>query len=672
MGTLSKVVSAQSLTDSAIIDTIGMHEKIEELVVSTVIKPISRASGPVPIEIFPTNFFKKNPSPSLLDAIGMVNGVRPQLNCNVCNTGDIHINGMEGPYTLVLIDGMPIVSALSTVYGLSGIPMGMIEKVEVIKGPASANYPGEAMGGIINVITKKAQQTPLLSVDVMTTSWQEHLVDLGLKFQPKKHLSNITGINYFNNRKTFDKNQDGFTDIALQHRISVFNKTAIERMDNRLASLALRYVYEDRWGGQMKFRPSMRGSDEIYGEHILTDRWEAIAQYQLPIQEYLVAQLSYNRHAQDSWYGTTQYKGLQHIAFAQLNWNKQLGKHTLQSGLSYRYTYYDDNTPATASLEGSNNGHHSQLPGAFLQDEWRLGNHTLLPGYRIDYHNAHGLIHTPRLSYQWKITDAHNLRFNAGKGFRVVNIFTEDHAALTGSRSVIVAEQLKPEQSWNAHIVHSWQIALGNNFVTIDATGFYSHFTNKIIPDYESNQNQIIYRNLRGNAVSRGLAINAVATLSLPIQIIAGATFMDVFQKEETPQGSVIKAPQLFAPTWTGTFTITGYLPAKFILDLSGQFNGSMHLPVQENDYRPDQSPAFCLANVQLSKKLGSKWEIYCGIKNIFDFVPKDTYMRPFDPFDKQVNDPVSNPHGYTFDTEYNYAPLQGRRSFLGLRFQLL
>jgi outer membrane receptor for ferrienterochelin and colicins len=55
----------------------------------------------------------------------------PQLNCNVCNTGDIHINGLEGPYTLVLIDGMPIVSGLSTVYGLSGIPNSLLERIEI-------------------------------------------------------------------------------------------------------------------------------------------------------------------------------------------------------------------------------------------------------------------------------------------------------------------------------------------------------------------------------------------------------------------------------------------------------------------------------------------------------------------------------------------------------------
>ena len=96
-----------------------------------------------------------------------------------------------------------------------------------------------------------------------------------------------------------------------------------------------------------------------------------------------------------------------------------------------------------------------------------------------------------------------------------------------------------------------------------------------------------------------------------------------------------------------------------------------MRLPLQRNDYRPEYSPAFCLANIQITKKLGKRVECYGGVKNLLNFVPKETFMRPFDPFDKYVNDPVHNPNGYTFDTEYNYAPIQGIRAFLGLRFTM-
>ena len=90
--------------------------------VSGTLKPVSRLDSSIPVEVYAQTFFKSNPTASIFEALENINGIRPQFNCNVCNTGDIHINGQEGSYTMVLIDGLPIVSGLSTVYGLSGIP----------------------------------------------------------------------------------------------------------------------------------------------------------------------------------------------------------------------------------------------------------------------------------------------------------------------------------------------------------------------------------------------------------------------------------------------------------------------------------------------------------------------------------------------------------------------
>lgn len=125
-----------------------------------------------------------------------VNGVRPQVNCNVCNTGDIHINGMEGPYTMILIDGMPIVSALSSVYGLMGIPNGMVQRMEVVKGPASTLYGSEAVGGLINVITKSALLAPRFSFDVQTSHYGDVNLDLGTKYTKNK-WSSLLSTNVF-------------------------------------------------------------------------------------------------------------------------------------------------------------------------------------------------------------------------------------------------------------------------------------------------------------------------------------------------------------------------------------------------------------------------------------------------------------------------------------------
>lgn len=198
-------------------------------------------------------FFSKNPTASIYEALQNVNGVRPQLNCGVCNTGDIHINGLEGPYTSVMIDGMPIVSSLSTVYGLSGIPNSLVERIEIVKGPASSLYGSEAVGGLINIITKNPNNAPLFSADVFTTSWLETNVDLGMKFNAGKKATSLLGLNYYLYDQTIDNDHDGFTDVTAQNRVSLFNKWNFNRKENRLFTLAARGMYEDRWGGDVRW-----------------------------------------------------------------------------------------------------------------------------------------------------------------------------------------------------------------------------------------------------------------------------------------------------------------------------------------------------------------------------------------------------------------------------------
>ena len=247
-----------------------------EVVVSGTLRPVTKMESPVPVEVYSPVFFKRNPTPSIFDALQNVNGVRPQLNCNVCNTGDIHINGLEGPYTMVMIDGMPIVSALSTVYGLSGIPNSLVDRVEIVKGPASTLYGSEAVAGLINIITKSPATAPKFTADVMGTSWREYSADLGWRFNAGERAQSLLGLNYFNYGHPKDNNGDGFTDVTLQHRVSVFNKWSFSRKNDRVATIAARYFYEDRWGGDMRWNKSFRGSDSIYGESIYTRRAEVI------------------------------------------------------------------------------------------------------------------------------------------------------------------------------------------------------------------------------------------------------------------------------------------------------------------------------------------------------------------------------------------------------------
>ncbi len=651
-------------------------EMLDEIVVTGTLKAVSRLESPVPVEVYTPTFLKKNPTPNIFEALQNVNGVRPQINCNVCNTGDIHINGLEGPYTLVLIDGMPIVSGLSTVYGLSGIPNSLIEQIEIVKGPASSLYGSEAVGGLINIITKLPENAPRFFADSYATGWGELNLDLGFNTKVGNKANLLFGINYFNYNNPIDNNGDNFTDLTLQNRISIFQKWNFKRKENKVFSLAARVFYEDRWGGEMQWDSSFRGGNEIYGESIYTKRGELLGKYQLPIKEKVLFQFSYTDHDQNSVYGDVPYLAQQRIGFGQFTWDKPLKNHDLLFGAAARYNFYNDNTPATIKAD------EVVIPSFFAQDEIKLNNkHTILLGARYDYDKRHGNIFTPRIAYKFKPTQDDIFRINTGTGFRVVNIFTEEHAALTGARDVIIAEELKPERSYNINFNYLKKFYTKSGVIIgLDASTWYTYFSNLILPDYDTNPNEIIYDNLNGKAITKGVSVNLDAIIASGIKVLVGGTFQDVSQTENG-----IKKRQILTERFTGTWAAS-YKNYKYNLtvDYTGNVYGPMRLPLLGDlDPRSENSPTWSIQNIQLTFDGIDNLEIYGGVKNLLNWTPNEgnpfIIARANDPFDKGVafdtngNAQVTptNPYGLTFDPSYAYAPNQGIRAFLGLRYSL-
>ena len=650
--------------------SIASDNSLDEVVISGTLRPISKSNSPVPVEVYSETFFRKNPTPSIFESLQNVNGVRPQLNCNVCNTGDIHINGLEGPYAFVLIDGMPIVSGLSTVYGLTGIPQALIERVEIVKGPASTLYGSEAVGGILNVITKKPINAPLLSTDSFLSSWGELNLDVGLRYDMSKKTQGLLGVNYFNFQNRIDHNNDNFTDMTLQNRISIFNKVSIERENNKTFTIAGRYVYEDRWGGEMNWEKEFRGGNQIYGESIYTNRWETFGTYEIPTYENIRFQFSANGHYQDSFYGETSYDAEQLVGFGQLVYNKKIRKkHDVLIGAAYRYTFYDDNTFATLNENGIDNKPSIiHLPGIFIQDEIQINDRKkLLLGVRWDNNNIHGNIFSPRVNFKWNSKNNSDiLRLSAGNGFRVANVFTEDHAALTGARSVEFDGELQPETSWNVNVNYVKKINTENSSITLDASSFYTYFNNRILPDYETNPNKIIYANLEGFSVSKGISLNSNILFYNGLTINTGATLMEVSVTENN-----IKKTQLLTEGFSGVWSISYKFNSNFSVDYTGNVYGPMRLPLLgENDLRNKYSPWFSIQNIQLTQKLKNNWEIYGGVKNLLNFTPAANSINGADnPFDIGI-DTELNPEK-AFDPSYVYTSNQGIRAFAGIRLTL-
>ncbi|MEP0987203.1 TonB-dependent receptor [Ekhidna sp.] len=649
---------------------------MDEVVVTGTMQPTFVSQSPVKVEVITAkhlNTYIPAAATSVVEGISLVNGVQEVVACGVCFTNSISINGLPGPYTAILMDGSPIYGNLASVYGLNGIPSMIIDRFEVIKGPSSTLYGSEAVAGVINIITKDPSTQPVFSADVMGTSHFESFGNFSLAPRIGKS-SGFIGLNYAYINDFDDENGDGFGDNINLDRISLFTKWDISRPSNKKFSISGKYYYEDRRNGVEEFLADrnyqrLRGNDQIYGESIYTHRFELFGTYEFDLSEDIRIDYSLSTHEQDSYYGADFYKASQKIAFTNFIFEKEIKNHQLTTGITSRYQSYDDNTIATQT-NGENAPDNQYTPGVFIQDEWKLSERfTALTGLRVDHYENHGVIPAPRFNLKYKPTEWTTLRSNFGTGFRIVNLFTEDHAFVTGQREVIIEEELRPEESYNFSFNLNHIYTLGQSQGMLDVDLFYTYFTNKITPDYES-EGQIRYSNTDGYAVSKGIGFNLQQELAAPLAFNIGFNLQDVTEKENGEKRSIE-----FAPKWTGIFTANyNHKPWDMTIGYTARVTGSMALPevfdLDENGEpfsipRPTESAPFAIHNLQVSKTLNKGWSIYGGVQNIFD------YVQPWSPL-TGTNDPNTN-IGFSdnFDTAYAYSPIHGREVYLGISWSL-
>lgn len=217
-------------------------------------------------------------------------------------------------------------------------------------------------------------------------------------------------------------------------------------------------------------------------------------------------------------------------------------------------------------------------------------------------------------------------------------------------------------------------------FIGLDVSIFYTHFSNIILPDYDTNPNQIIYDNLDGKSVSKGISANIDVVFTNGLKVLVGATFQDVSNTEDGIKTRQILTEK-FTATWNFSYTIRS-------LDLSVDYTGNLYSPMRlpilgPLDPRQEFSPYWSIQNIQFTYKGFKDFEAYAGIKNLLNWTPNKgnpfIFSRANDPFDKNVvfdangNAQVTpdNPYGLTFDPSYVYGPNQGIRGFFGLRYTL-
>ena len=656
---------------------------LNEVVITGTLKDEYITESPVKVNVITSkkiNSFLPSAGANITKIVQLVSGVKEVISCGVCYTNSISINGLEGPYTSILLDGIPMYGNLASVYGLNGIPNMIVDRLEIVKGPSSTLYGSEAVAGVINIITKNPKEQPLLSLDIQAISHKESFTNLS--FTPEIGRSfGYFGINWDRKNNYDDYNNDGFGDDINLDRFSVFNKWNIYRDSAKEFIISARYYFEDRRNGIKDYLKNnnykkIRGDDKIYGESIYTNRFEIFGKYEFAFTDGFELNYSYSKHDQNSYYGSDYYEAKQNIFFSQFTLDRNYGKHDLLLGLSIKNNLYDDNTIATESeINGVIIDQESNqfIPGLLIQDQYKPSKKiSLIGGLRIENYNEHGFIYAPSFHIKYNPGQWLSMRLNAGTGFRIVNLFTEDHAFISGQREVKILEDLKPERSksiiFNTNYIYTGLSGSGN----IDLDFFYTHFSNKIIPNYD-NQNFIIYENSDGYAYSKGISgalnhtfLNGIAfSLSFNHQIVRYIKYNNNIKSLNYMEHS---------PKWSSGLNLKFPINKRWSLNSSSNYTGIMQLPTVyeinnigliSSKPRETKSKPFIIHNININGLLKNKNEIYFGILNVFNFRQKESPLVGY-------NDPNFD-KGFSpfFDTSYSYAPNNGRKIFIGYRLMI-
>jgi outer membrane receptor for ferrienterochelin and colicins len=236
--------------DTTKVDTLDLRD----VVVTASRLEQSRKEAPVLVTKTDARMFGTVQAVTLSEGLSFQPGLRLEANCQNCGFTQVRLNGLQGPYTQILIDSRPVFSALNGVYGLEQIPARMVDRIEVTRGGGSAMFGAGAIAGTINVITREPQTT---AADL---SFQPSLIggsvrDMGTTLLASTitpdYLTGITAFGVMRDRNWYDRNGDGFSEMVKLKNSSGGLKGFHYFSETDRLAIEGHWIREFRRGGEM-------------------------------------------------------------------------------------------------------------------------------------------------------------------------------------------------------------------------------------------------------------------------------------------------------------------------------------------------------------------------------------------------------------------------------------
>ena len=652
---------------------------LDGVVVSANRSETSRRLAPTLVNVIDSKVFTTTSSVNLAQGLNFQPGVRVETNCQNCGFQQVRINGLDGPYTQILIDSRPIFSALSGVYGLEQIPANMIERVEVMRGGGSALFGSSAIAGTINIITKEplrnsGELTHTLSSIGGSSSFDNNTtLNASLVTESGKAGMYIFGQN--RHRSGYDHDGDGYTELPKLENQTVGFRSYLKTSNYSKLTFEYHHMNEYRRGGNMLDRPPHEADIAEQLEHSIDGGGLKFDLFSSDYKHRLSVFTSAQNTDRDSYYGTGQDPNaygkttdLTFMAGTQYSYSFDrllFMPSDLTAGLEYNYDHLKD------EMVGYNRYTNQRvyIESLFLQNEWKNKMWSFLIGGRMDKHNMiDKVIFSPRANVRFNPTEDINIRASYSSGFRAPQAFDEDmHISAVGGEVAMIqrSKDLKEEKSQSlstsVDFYHRFRNGMQANFLV---EGFYTDLSDVFVLEEigKDEQGNIIKERRNGSGAKvMGLTLEGKGVFSSWLSLQAGLTLQRSHYKEAEKWSENENVPaekKMFrTPNTYGYFTAT-LTPLEHLTgSLSGTYTGSMlvqhlagYIPMDQAIKTPD----FFDMNLKLAYDFhiykDIVLEVNAGVQNIFE-----AYQSDFD-------------QGPDRDSSYIYGPATPRSYFAGIK----
>lgn len=667
-------------------------QRVGEVVITGTKTFKRQTESAVIVNVLDAKTIKNVAAQTVSETLNFQPGLRMEVDCQTCNYSQLRMNGLGGAYSQILVNSRSVFSPLTGLYGLEQMPSEMVERIEVVRGGASALYGSSAIGGTVNIITKMPERNSYeitSNNSVIGGGSADYNMNGTLTALSQKRNAGVALYTSYRQRDLYDHNGDNFSEMPLLNNNS-FGLNSFFRLDEQ-QQLQLNFssMHEYRYGGEMVDGPAylaqqseerthdvlMGGADyEIYSE----DNQKSLVLY-------TAGQFTKRKH----------YTGIIPDSPAELqefNNNPPYGdskNHTIQLGAQFNLSlpdFLNGNNTLTFGTEyvvddvfdeiGAYNyliDQNSKNMGAFAQSDWEITRKTtLLAGVRADKHNfVDNVIVNPRVSLLFKPDLNTQLRLSWSTGFRAPQAFDADmHIAFAGGgiQTIRLANDLKEERSQSTSASINWDKPTEKHIYGFTLEGFYTRLKDAFILEEtgtDASGNSLMEKRNGGLSNVYGTTVELRANYNRMFQVEGGFTLQKSLYDQPVAWSEQLPGitEYLRTPETYGYYTLTLTPGNRFSTSLSGVYTGTMLIPhygLTGDSGTPEQdelikSPAFLDINLKMGyifnvPRMDSSVELFGGISNMLNQYQND--------FDK----------GKNRDSNYIYGPAKPRSFFVGLR----